>query len=297
MLASALGVSSQHAVGSLLSFWDLNGDPRDIEKLIETGKDAVIISRSQVEMRFKIASGADAKAELLTELGFLEPIDADQYRIRGMSRYFEPIQKRRQARAAASIGGKASAEARKAKTGTAQPQKVVRDAVQESLERSVKRLGSATRSGLEATLEATVEAETEAPPNLEYRDHSTESLNVRTYVREELPPIVEKQVAPAFIEAPTAPTAEWSADDFWRWAQSRRQESGLLVERMPHPRQLSGWWSEARMRATAEGLRAAFNAFGQDKHWEKSRPPYPFTGFIAQWDRFVPVGGANATRT
>lgn len=155
VLAGALGLSNQHALGSMAEFWELNGDPREIEKLIAEGKDAVIISEDLARLRFRIAAGKEAPTDLLIELGFLEPVPTG-LRVRGMSRYFEPIRRRLQAREAASIGGKASAAARKALTGTAQPQKIAQNAVQESVERD--------SSDAEATPEANVEAASKRTP-------------------------------------------------------------------------------------------------------------------------------------
>ncbi len=174
VLASTLGISNQHALGSLIEFWDLNGDPREIERLLDAGESTVVLNAEEVSLRFKIASGKDIDPRLLARAGFLEPID-ELYRVRGMSRYFEPVEKRRQARAAASVGGKVSAQVRKAKTGSAQPKRSFEppfegrssDSQAES-EPPPKRSRSDARSDFEA--------EPEAPPNLEDRGQSLDLL-------------------------------------------------------------------------------------------------------------------------
>ncbi len=107
-LAGAIGVSPQHAIGSLVEFWDLCGDQRDIAKLIQDGKTEVVLSGPDVSMRFALASGKTIAPEMLVAIGLLEPRGAD-YRVRGMSRYFRPIKRKIQLREAGSIGGQVNA--------------------------------------------------------------------------------------------------------------------------------------------------------------------------------------------
>ncbi|MBL8909857.1 MAG: hypothetical protein JNM17_04045 [Archangium sp.] len=125
LLANALGVTPQHATGSLVEFWELCGDPRELEAIVmSTPADIepeVVLQPDDLRLRFKLASGHDLDPAVMARLGLVEPRDK-AFRVRGMSRYFEPIQKRIQARDAAAKGGKASVESRKKKTGTAQPQ-------------------------------------------------------------------------------------------------------------------------------------------------------------------------------
>jgi len=117
----------------------------------------------------------------------------------------------------------------------------------------------------------------------------------------ELPPPPEESATPpepkespraGSVVVPTAPTTppeEWEGLDFWRWAQERRHATGYLPERVPHPRKLSGWWSEARAVVhDVKRLKEAYYRFGEDEYWAKTDPPYPFSGFISQWERFVP---------
>ena len=120
LLAGELQVTTQHALGSLVEFWDLNGDPRELEKLLEKGLDEVVISAAEAKIRFRLASGKDVDPRFLATLGLLEQRGED-FRVRGMSRYFKPLKVRLHARTIAAAGGKASAASRKAKNGTAQP--------------------------------------------------------------------------------------------------------------------------------------------------------------------------------
>jgi hypothetical protein len=123
LIASRLGVTFQHALGGLVEFWQLNGDPRELEALMASGKDEVILTGDVVDRRFALAMNTDTgrlAPDDLTELRLLER-RPEGYRVRGMSRYFKPLQRRVQARAAAVAGGKASAKARAEKHGSAQP--------------------------------------------------------------------------------------------------------------------------------------------------------------------------------
>lgn len=125
LLANALGVSTQHALGSLVEWWELCGDPRDLEAICsatpEGEEPAVLLQGDDASLRFKLASGRDVEPVVLVRLQLLEPKADGRFRVRGMSRYFEPIARRLHNRKVASAGGKASAAARLAATGSAQP--------------------------------------------------------------------------------------------------------------------------------------------------------------------------------
>lgn len=154
LLAQYLHVTTQHAVGSLVEWWDLCGDPRELERIAAdtpAGQEpAVLLGEAEMCLRFRLASGAEVPAEVLVQLGLVAPV-GDKFRVRGMSRYFEPIMKRPQARAAAKQGGKRSAEVRKSKYGSAQPGSSAPEAVFEATpEAEPKRLRSDSRSAAEA---------------------------------------------------------------------------------------------------------------------------------------------------
>lgn len=112
------------------------------------------------------------------------------------------------------------------------------------------------------------------------------ALNVPTITAAALP----DRRAVERVERPDKPAEDWDATDFWRWAQDRRQATGYLPERMPAPRKLSGWWSEARAIVhEVKRLKAGFYRYGEDDFWKATDPPYPFHGFMSQWERFVPA--------
>lgn len=94
----------------------------------------------------------------------------------------------------------------------------------------------------------------------------------------------------AFDIPPPPPDVEsWDARDFWRWAELRRRAGGYAPEKWPDAKKLSGWWREARsVVRTVERLKATFYAFGQDEHWERARPAFPFKAFMSQWNQFLP---------
>lgn len=119
-LATMVGVTYQHALGSLAEFWEACGDPRELERLWAEGKDEVVLSREEVSGRLLVAFGRAVDPDACRHLGLLEQ-RPEGFRVRGMSRYFTPIKARVIRREKASAGGRASAEARKLKTGTAQP--------------------------------------------------------------------------------------------------------------------------------------------------------------------------------
>ncbi len=111
-LSTLLGIPYQHALGALVEFWDSCGDPRELEQRLARGETAVVLTHAELETRLLVAFGRPVDPDNLRILGLLERL-ADGYRVRGMSRYFAPIEARRQARKAASAGGLATAAAAK----------------------------------------------------------------------------------------------------------------------------------------------------------------------------------------
>lgn len=157
LLAGVLKSTYQHALGSVVEFWRLNSDPRVLEQLVlQAEKDGrepeVVLSREEVEARFEVASGHRVSAPILRELSLIELREDGHARVRGMSRAFEPIQRRIQAKRAASNGGKKSAEVRRATTGSAQPPRSTSasNAAQATLEAAPKRARSGAEAGFEA---------------------------------------------------------------------------------------------------------------------------------------------------
>jgi hypothetical protein len=126
LLAGFLGVTNQHSLGSLVEWWELNGDVRELERIVantpEGEEPKVVVTAEMAALRFRLASGHQIDPLALESLGLLERLpEPGSYRVRGMSRFFKPVVDRLTSRAKASAGGKASAEARKKAFGTAQP--------------------------------------------------------------------------------------------------------------------------------------------------------------------------------
>jgi hypothetical protein len=123
-LAAKLKITSQHALGGLAEFWELCGDPRDLERLLDQGVREVVFPRAEVMRHFALGMGVDCsllQAEDLVAFRLLEPRPNDSFRVRGMSRYFKVLEARRHKRAAGAAGGKKSAQVRAEKYGSAQP--------------------------------------------------------------------------------------------------------------------------------------------------------------------------------
>lgn len=100
----------------------------------------------------------------------------------------------------------------------------------------------------------------------------------------------DRRDVPRMVTEPDTPPDEWTGEEFWRWAQWKRQEAaGLPAERLPDFRKLGVWWSSARMGHATNALQEAFLRFGDDPYWQGKTPPLPFGGFMSQWDRFVPA--------
>ncbi|MFZ2875798.1 MAG: hypothetical protein WAZ94_15085 [Phycisphaerales bacterium] len=116
LLATHMKVTHQHAIGSLYAFWKLCSDPRELEAIIEVtprGEEpALVLAPDDVALRWQLASDQRVEPIVLARLGVLET-QPEGFRVRGMSRAFEPIQRRVLNRRIASKGGARSAEARK----------------------------------------------------------------------------------------------------------------------------------------------------------------------------------------
>lgn len=139
--------------------------------------------------------------------------------------------------------------------------------------------GSHTEVEVEQGSGREVEAEVDAP---------------KLPARVQQPPKVERVWV---VKPPTTPPEQWTGEDFWRWAQSRRQAGGYAPEKWPHPRELGAWWSEVRSHVEAEALKAAFEKFGNDPHWERATPPFPWAAFVNpnQLPKYLPQGAIRAT--
>jgi len=312
-VATLISCTPQHAQGSMMNFWELCGDPREIERLLREGKDAVVLPAEEVASRFEIASGKAVDPRRLASIGLLEAQGEGTFRVRGMSRYFDPIRRRISRLSAAQVAGKASAAARKETLGSAQPRsghrsKVVRTpperppndsrtSFEPSAERSPERPPKTAYSGQRsADIFKEEEAEAEAPP----------------LPLEILPPVVskpetppdsagaplrpEEKRAPLTYEKPTTPPENWLGPDFFRWAQHVRQINGYVAEKWPRGHALEDWFATAvsTPNVTVGRLKEGFYAYGDDPHWKGRN--CPFGGFMSQWASFMPREARHAAR-
>lgn len=224
--------------------------------------------------------GLDDLVTALVEVGLLEAGTAE-WRVRGADRYLRLHEAR-------SKGGKAAAGnlKRGSKRSEGQPggQPETQPEHPPGTAPAAPRLEPGSSPGSFPAL----------APSTEHRTPIEKT--VRTARFERKLPIVESTddpepgpvaSGPVVWELPTKPPADWLGEDFFAWAQVQRQGEGLIGERTV-PRGLGRWWATARMMVTTEALQAAWTRFSRDLHWAGATPPYPFAGFIRQWDRFVP---------
>jgi hypothetical protein len=217
------------------------------------------VSLLQLECLF--GAPGERVAQVLVGFDFLEPMDNGLWRVRGAAKFLRvPSSK--------AIGGQVSAQRPRDEKGRLLPSSCPAP-VQQMLEPPSSRNPALTPITQHPSPNTQVE---ETPPPAERRELDSPGAPLR---------------AGATIEAPTTDPDGWMGMDFWQWAQSIRQQGGLLAERPPHHRKLSSWWSEARMRVSTKALRDGFYEFGQSKFWEATAPPYPFQAFMSQWDQFT----------
>jgi hypothetical protein len=110
------------------------------------------------------------------------------------------------------------------------------------------------------------------------------------------PPPEGPRLVPLAVVPPDTPPGEWLGPDFWRWFQAKRQGAGFVAERPPHHSKLSAWWSAVRsVVKDVEALKAAVYAYGEDNFWQRKN--LPFSGFMAQWEKYVPRQEVRRVRT
>lgn len=265
-LASAEGVSNQHALGSMVEFWQLCADPRELEEIVTrtpAGEEPVILlDERTLAMRWRIAFGKATDPALLTALGLVEPV-GEQWRLRGGSRMISAVATRLQTREAAKAGGKASAEARKAKFGSAQPGSAsVRTAPEPLPKRTPNRPRTDDRSAAEAR------------PNQRSEDRGhIENLSTAA---EETSGAAAREEA-----AKTSPPLE-----LFNALQEFRVGRGLRREPEPSSTSLDGWWARVTRSRRVVDL-SALRSYCADPYWASRG--FPFSGFVAQWERHAPA--------
>lgn len=116
-LAGVLKVSRLHALGALVEFWELCGEPRELERLVQEGRREVVLPAEEIARRFRLASdGLEVDPADLVALGLLAS-RPEGFKVCGMSRYFAPIERRLAVRASAVAGGRARAAAGRGANG------------------------------------------------------------------------------------------------------------------------------------------------------------------------------------
>jgi len=290
LVAGSIGCSPQHALGSLIEYWDLNGDPRELERiLLKTPpgeKPAVVITAEQASARFRIASGGkELPADAQVCLGILEQREDGHYRVRGMSRYFEPVAKRIASRQAAAAGGKASAEKRRELYGTAQPpggrgsknrsdlgsddrSVVASDALRTASEPEPKREPNRNRSGDRSGTEA------DPKPSGQRSEDRSNLLPSEEGAPRNPPPLeLVGQSGPK----PRKPSP---GERFWERAQDKRcTRAGLIRDAKPDAVVLNTWYGRAvKELGSEERLWTGFlHYFEHDDYWIPQHSPFdPF---------------------
>lgn len=275
LLAAAVGISPQHALGSLVEFWDLNGDPRELERLVAKGVTEVLLTPAEVGVRFRLASGVDVDPCLLASLGLLEH-RGDVFRVRGMSRYFQPIERRVQAREAARLGGLArSANGLRINGKFAKTTETVAGA-----------LADERLSGRLSDPQPLPQAETSREPadTPAAGQPADQPLTMRE-------PAQRSEVRGHRSSLKAAAAAdELSGAGFFAWLQDRRLAAGLPAETPPHPNKLSAWYSQALLELNGDDgrLREAACRFSEDEYWQRQTPPLPYRAFLKNWRDYVP---------
>jgi hypothetical protein len=110
-----------------------------------------------------------------------------------------------------------------------------------------------------------------------------------------VPRLPPPEILSISYERPEKPVGQWLGEDFFAWAQWKRQCAGFVAERRK-PRNLSAWYSACLMTPGVgpEALQEAFYRFGEDPYWQGRDPPLPFAGFVDGWDKYMPKGAARA---
>lgn len=276
LLAGHMKVTPQHAIGSLVGFWKLCGDPRELERIVEAtaaGQEPeVVLTAEDVALRFQLASDCKVEPVVLARLGLLEERGDGRFRVRGMSRFFEPVVRRLVKRSVGRTGGKASAEARKAASGTAQPLPV--------------RSGSGS-DGASAVLNQPRSNPEATPKQDRSTDRSSaEDSGQRSAVSGHL-----------FKAAAAGPMSLATPEGFWTACQDKRDAIPGMVRETP-PTRLDHWFSEAMMQVNGDEQRllAGYEQFLVDPFWrnEATRRCH-WGGWVKQWRDFVSRAASPVT--
>jgi hypothetical protein len=291
LLANLLGVTPQHAIGSLVEFWELCGDPRELEAIVEAagadGEPEVALTAADLQLRFHLASGKHVDPNTLASLGLVEARADRTFRVRGMSRYFEPIRRRLQARAAASKGGKASVATRRRKDGSAQPVGGKGSEVRSDARSAAAQAGAQAASEVEPKRNPKRDGsatEAEPKPSGQRSAVSGQLLEEEALARPPTPPPENGSPRMLIVEGDLR-----NGEAFFAWAQGRRAEVlDVVRERASVAGDVDAWFSEAARAVSGDlaRLMAGYERFLADQHWRPKGAPWP--GWLAQWEGFVP---------
>lgn len=295
MLAGALGVSVQHMVGSLVTFWEINSDPRELEQLIEDGQDALVLPGDEVKARFHMASGHEVSPDLLARAGFLESVEGG-FRVRGMSRYFRTINRRVQSRTAASLGGKATAAKLKRVNGKFTAEKPAGGPLERPVQRKPADEPSDAPSENQPTNQPSDQAATKRGPSLESRGQRLDTFKKPT--ADKPPKALKKPPEPsrpgwqALIDAMTIEFQNVRGESYdWHHGASRGQLKALR-ERHSDEDILRRW--SRGLRGTYDRKVSAVEQLGNAAKWhalatDEERKPSDsaiadHTGFAPRWE-------------
>ncbi len=272
-LASVLGVSNQHAMGTLVEFWELCGDPRVLEALVARGQTEVVLERDEIVRKFKIASGGKLidPADLET-LGLLEARSESAFRVRGMSRYFAPIERRLSARAGGLAGGRTRATGARDSGGK-----------------------------FSAAHPNNARVEGGPVPDQHHTDttHQPHSVHAADQGPAKLRPSAadsgQRSVDDVRAQTARTPRRPSTQEDFFAWTQ---MESARLVphhapERPPKTKVLNAQLAEPLKRVGRSGLEQAWKKFLDDAG-ARARG-WPWGLFVAQWERHYNAATTSPT--
>ncbi len=136
-----------------------------------------------------------------------------------------------------------------------------------------------------------VEAETAPPPPTDAIRLNPEALAALADRRKPVPedegPNAELLRAITGGFAPPPP--QISGAGFFAWVQDERVKAGFGREKPQHPAKLGTWYAQALLELNGDDgrLRAAYDGFTRNSHWETAQPPWPFNAFIANWRDYV----------
>lgn len=278
LLAGVMGVTPQHALGSLIEFWDMCADPRELESIASLAitmnqTPEVVLAKDDLELKFEIASGKKVEAIKLVALRLLEPRPNDTFRVRGMSRDFKPIVKRLVNKKNAAEGGRKSAETRAAAHGTAQP-------------KGGKGSKDASAAGSEVA-QALTEAPTEAIPKRAGSDDGSAAEAERN-------PSGQRSAVSdtsSSYDDDGAPPPPSLAVQFFGWFQAARAEGGWAHEEPPPGEELEAFFATVTAAlkddppGATEALKVAMKGYSKDEFWLGRA--LPWAGFVEQWARHV----------